>query len=411
MATNVPMPNIDPIEAQIHETFDRLVSCLNERRNELLTKYRKIQARPADRAKMEQELLKMKADTEQNISMDLLRDTQLEILAKLELKLEEVRAPLPDIRVKFVGDTIRLERAIAGVGEIIEEEEEKIIEEEVPVVPRYDRMRCVVAVGKEGKVPGGPSGVAIDENTGYIYVIGGTLSGRISVFSETGDFLNIFSHKGMTFPCGIALHRDNIYVTGTISHTMFHFKMKQQIRHVTTFGSGEGSSDQQLNGPRRVTVSTDGDVFVVDFFNHRIKILDQSLRFKRHVTHQSMKEPQDVKLTRDEMYVLCNTSPCVLVLSHAGKITRSLITRGKGMQLSHAFFFCLDAEQNLLISDYKTHEVKIFSKDGTYLHTVGQEGHERGMLYHPEGIALTKDMSLVIVSDNNNFGLQIFSCK
>ena len=234
MATNVPMPDIDPIEAQIHETFDRLVSGLNERRNELVTKYRKIQARPADRAKMEQELLKMIADTEQNISMDLLRETQLEILAKLELKLEEVRAPLPDIRVKFVGDTIHLERAIAGVGEIIEEE--------VPVVPRYDRMRCVVAVGKEGIAPGElyiPYGLAIDENTGYIYVVEN--SDRISVFSETGDFLNIFSHKGMTSPWGIALHRDNIYVTGKMSHTMFHFKMEQQIRHVATFGSGEGS--------------------------------------------------------------------------------------------------------------------------------------------------------------------------
>ena len=403
MATNVPMPNIDPIEAQIHETFDRLVSCLNERRNELLTKYRKIQARPADRAKMEQELLKMIADTEQNISMDLLRDTQLEILANLELKLEEVRAPLPDIRVKFLSDTIHLERAIAGVGEIIEE---------VPVVPRYDRMRCVVAVGKEGKAPGkllNPQGVAIDENTGYIYVVEGP--GRVSVFSETGKFLNTFSHKGMTSPCGIALHRDNIYVIGTLNHAVLHFKMEQQIRHVATFGSGKGSSDEQLDFPHGLTVSTDGDVFVVDFYNHRIKILDQSLRFKRHVSHQSMKAPRDVKLTRDEMYVLCNTSPCVLVLSHAGEMIRSLVTRGTGMQVGHAFFFCLDAKQNLLISDYRANDVKIFSKDGTHLHTVGQEGHEREMLERPNGIALTNDMSLVIVSNNNNFRLQIFSCK
>ena len=164
MATNVPMPNVDPIEAQIHETFDRLVSCLNERRNELVTRYREIQARPADRARMERELLALKADTEQRIRMNLLRETQLEILAKLEQKLEEVRAPLPDTRVKFLSDTIRLEREIAGVGEIIEEE--------VLVVPRYDRMRCIVAVGKEGKAPGelyDPYGVAIDENTGYIY--------------------------------------------------------------------------------------------------------------------------------------------------------------------------------------------------------------------------------------------------
>ena len=405
MATNVPMPNIDPIEVQIHETFDRLVSCLNERRNELVTKYREIQARPADRARMERELLALKAETEQHIRMNLLRETQLEILAKLEQKLEEVRAPLPDTRVKFLSDTIHLEREIAGVGEIIEEE--------VLVVPRYDRMRCVVAVVKKGRAPGelyDPRGVAIDENTGYIYVTE-WLGSRVSVFSETGDFVNTFSHQGMIAPLGIALYRDNIYMTDFLSNAVFHFKMEQQICHVATFGSGKGSSDEQLNTPRGLTVSTDGDVFVADCNNHRIKILDQSVRFKRHVTHQLMKNPRDVKLTRDDMYVLCGSSPCVLVLSHVGEMTRSLVTRGDGMQVSDADFFCLDAEQNVLISDYGAHDVKIFSKDGTYLHTIGQEGHERGMLYHPTGIALTKDMNLVIVSDIIIFGLRIFSCK
>ena len=193
MATNVPMPNIDPIEAQIHETFDRLVSFLNDRRNELVTIYREIQARPAHRARMERELLALKADTEQRIRMNLLRETQSKILAELEQKLEEVRAPLPDTRVKFLSDTIRLEREIAGVGEIIEEE--------VPVVPRYDRMRCLVAVGKKGRAPGelfSPRGIAIDENTGYIYVTE-FFGSRVSVFSETGDLLNTFSHQGMIF--------------------------------------------------------------------------------------------------------------------------------------------------------------------------------------------------------------------
>ena len=373
---------------------------------ELITKYREIQARPADRARMERELLKMKADTEQNIRMNLLRETQSKILAKLEQKLEEVRAPLPDTLVKFLSDTARLEKEIAGVGEIIEEE--------VPVVPRYDQMSCVVAVGKEGRAPGeliNPNGVAIDENTGYIYVTEGLGSYRVSVFSETGDFLSSFSHQDMTSPHGIALHRDNIYVTDCGNNAVFHFKMEQQIRHVATFGSVEGSSDEQLHHPHGLTVSTDGDVFVADYANHRIKILNESLRFKRHVTHQSMERPRDIKLSRDEMFVLCYSSLCVRVFSHAGEMTRSLVTKGGGMQVTEALFFCLDTEQNLLISDLGAHNVKIFSKDGILLHTIGQEGHGRGMFKSPTGIALTKSLNLVILSYNMKFGLQMFSCK
>ena len=215
----------------------------------------------------------------------------------------------------------------------------------------------------------------------------------------------------MLLPHGIALHRDNIYVTDIIRHAVFHFRMEQQIRHVATLGWGEGSSGEQLNNPQGLTVSTDGDVFVTDCDNHRVQILDPSLRFKRHVTHQSMKYPRDVELTRDEMYVLCQDSPCVLMFSHAGEMRRSLVTRGRGMQVSNAMFFFLDAQQNLFISDRGAHSVKIFSKDGICLHTVGQEGHGRGMLYHPTGVALTKDLNLVIVSHNDNFSLQIFSCK
>ena len=407
MASNVPMRDVDPIEARINVTFDWLVSCLNERRMDLITKYREFQARPADRATMERELLKMKADTGQNIRMNLLRETRLNILAELERKLEVVRAPLPDTLVKFLIDTARLEREIAGVGEIIEEE--------VLVVSRYDQMSCVVAVGKQGRALGelsSPSGVAVDGNTGSIYVAGGGFgSNRVSVFSETGDFLSSFSHQDMTSPHGIALHRDSIYVTDLYDHRVFHFKMEQQIRHVTTFGGVRGSSDEHLDVPHGLTVSTDGDVFIADFNNNRIKILDESLRFKRHVTHQSMKKPQDVKLSRDEMFVLCQSSPCVLVFSHAGEVTRSLVTRGDGMQVTDARFFCLYAEQNLLLSDFGAVNVKIFSKDGILLHTVGQAGHGRGMLYQPKGIALTKSLHLVIVSNNKNFGLQMFSCK
>ena len=55
--------------------------------------------------------------------------------------------------------------------------------------------------------------------------------------------------------------------------------------------------------------------------------------------------------------------------------------------------------------------MNIFSRDGTYLHTVGLRGIRRGMLDEPKGIALTRDLNLVIVSWNNKFRLQIFSCK
>ena len=54
-----------------------------------------------------------------------------------------------------------------------------MIEEEVPLVPRYDQMSCVAAVGKKGQALGEllyPFGVAVDENTRSIYVAEGLVS-------------------------------------------------------------------------------------------------------------------------------------------------------------------------------------------------------------------------------------------
>ena len=76
------------------------------------------------------------------------------------------------------------------------------------------------------------------------------------------------------------------------------------------------------------------------------------------------------------------------------------------MQVTGAWFFCLDAQKNLIISDRGTNSVKIFSPDGSLLHSIGgfQDGYV-GL----RGLALTKQLKLVVLSPNDTVSLQIFS--
>ena len=78
------------------------------------------------------------------------------------------------------------------------------------------------------------------------------------------------------------------------------------------------------------------------------------------------------------------------------------------MQVTYPFYFCLDAAENIIISD---HRIQIFTKEGNLIKTVGEEGQQPGMLYNPTGLALTKELNLVVVSNNNNFAFQIFSSQ
>ena len=403
MAVRFPEPihPVDPVELEINQLFDHLIVCLNQRRVALLTTYRdtraQIAARPIVRARKEEELIGLKTETEARLQMNELRETQERILAEIEQTLAEVRVPQPETRAVFRGICGHLEQVIAGVGEVVEEE--------VPVVPRYQEMRPIVAVGKKGQARGelwDPYGVAIDENTNLIYVAEGSGSCRISIFSETGEFINTFTHQDMRKPYGIAIHRDNLYVTDKEVHAVFQFKIEVDMRLVAKLGS-KGSGIGQFNSPLGLTVSTNGDVFVADHNNNRIQILDDSLHFQREITNQRMKCPHDVKLTPDEVYVLCGNS-YIYVLTYTGNMIRSFyIQPVYGLYI--ASFFCLDAEQNIIVGDWRTIIIKILTKEGTLLHNIQQPQDSRDL----RGIALTKNLKLVTVYYNAPNHLTIYS--
>ena len=78
------------------------------------------------------------------------------------------------------------------------------------------------------------------------------------------------------------------------------------------------------------------------------------------------------------------------------------------MDLLRTFFFCVDHLNNFVMSDYSSHSIRVFSPEGNLLHTIGKEGHQPGMLFCPDGVAVTPNRRLACVSWNRNFGLQIF---
>ena len=405
---NAPVPHFDPVEIEIHEKFNQMVYCLNQRREAVITAYRELKqeiaARPLARARKEEELIGLKDETENRLQMNELRESQEQILAVIEQKLAEVRAPQPVTRFVFRSQCVPLEQLIAELGEVLEEE--------VPLVSNYQTMRPVVAVGKEGKAPGKlycPQAVRIDSNN-RIFVAEGNIfqsHARISVFSERGEFLTCFKPQDMISPHGLAIHGDYLYVTDTELHAIFQFKMEPQFSLVTKRGN-KGSQIGEFNWPRNLTVSTNGDVYVADYHNDRVQILNSSLQHLRSLTEQLIQHPRDIELTADEVYVLCNVNPCLHVFSHAGERLRSLLSRGDQMQVNYPLFFCLDAAENIIINDW-FHRIKIFSKEGNLINTLGEDGHQPGMSYYPTGLAITKELKLVVVSLSENFRFQIFS--
>ena len=437
---NAPVSDVDPVWIEINEHFNKMIYCVNQRREAVLAMYhdltQEIASRPIDRARMELELIGLRDETENTIRMNQNLQFQQKRLTDIDLELAKIRTPHPDTRVVFRCQSVSLEKLISELGEVLEEEvitvpgyqETKPVvtvpdyQETKPVVtvPDYKAMRPVVAVGKRGTAPGElhyPCAVAIDCSN-RIFVTEGSPSqshgflnfhARISVFSERGDFLTCFSHQDMRFLWGIAIHRDNLYVTDVEVHFIFHFKIETDFPLVAKRGT-KGRIVGEFSYPRSLAVSNNGDVYVADDGNYRVQILNSSLLHPRTLTQQRIEHLEDIKLTADEVYVLCLDNPCVHVFSHAGERLRSLVSRGYQMQVTCPYFFCLDSAKNIIISDWESHRIKIFTKEGNLLTTIGERGHQAGMFKYPTGLAITKELNLIVVSWNSNFGLQIFSC-
>ena len=295
-----------------------------------------------------------------------------------------------------------VERSISRLGEIAE----------VSVYePHYATCHTrVVATGKKGDAPGElycPFGVAIHEETHQILVVN-SHNHRVELFSETGEFFHQLSVGQLSDPWGIATHGDSVYVSCWSDNTVSKFSLTELclVRRI----GGEGSDNGQFKYPRQLTTDPIGRVFIADWGNNRICIHDPDLNHLRNITHPSMSYPYDVKVSRDRLYVLClNNNPCLLVLTQEGDKLHSLITRGEGMDVSRPFFFCFDSLNNFVLSDDESHSIRVFSPEGNLLHTIGREGHKQGMFYRPGGVAVTPNGRLVCVSENKNYGLQIFN--
>ena len=407
MAARYPTPPqaADPLATQINTAIDGLIALLNLRRVQLLAQVRNAReekrAAEATRHGMETQLTTARTALLTHLKENPLQSMQERMVSEMEQKLTELRMNIPaETQFKLQCDTRDLEVSISRLGEI------------VPVVlPKYATFHLpTVATGKEGMAPGElkmPCAVAINEATKQIFVAN-FLSDRIEMFSETGEYLNQLSDGQLEGPWGIAIHGNSLYVSSSLSHSISKYSFTD-FSLVKRVGK-EGSNNGEFNCPRQLTTDPRGCVFIADSGNHRICVLDTELNHLRNITHQAMSRPYDVTVSHDRIYVLCpRNNPCMLVLSLEGDMLHSLISRGEGMDVLKPWFFCLDVNSNFVISDRGTHSIRIFSPAGDLLHSIGREGHQRGMFYDPRGIAIDANGRLVCVSNNKNFGLQIFS--
>ncbi|KAI6657869.1 Serine/threonine-protein kinase PknD [Oopsacas minuta] len=280
-----------------------------------------------------------------------------------------------------------------------------------PIIPDYKAKQLPIACGCKNdihkKVPGElncPRGIAVLNQTGDIY-IADYCNHRVQVFSSNGDYLFMFSEK-MNYPAGICISQNKVFVTQCNSHCINKYELEGKlIKSVGIKGDGE----VQFYHPGGLDVSDrNSNVYVCDYYNHRVQILTQELKFHSMLGINLFKYPCDVKFTRDRVSVLDYSDPCMFVFNSDHVLTNRLITRGVGKQTNKPLRFDIDIDYNIIMSDYYSHCVYVFNQVGEQIHKFGKEGQGIGEFYYPFGIALDNTGHIIVVCQKNTNCLQFF---
>ena len=317
-------------------------------------------------------------------------------MRELEANLETARDKM--IRVELEWD-VSLEGMLSRTGSI-----------RVREVPDYkEKGNPVMVAGKHRNNPSStpgefyyPNSIAIDSETNNIYVCDGG-NNRIQVVNESLEFLFTFSDK-MNSPYSICINLNRVYVTQYRTNSLTVYSTEG--KYIQSVGR-KGNKELEFNCPKGVAVSTVNNlIYICDYLNNCIQCLHLNLTFNSFIP--KVNDPRDIKLTPVVIIILTEGSPYIQFYDYSHQLIRKIITRGEGNQVINPVSFCLDREFNILITDYSTNSVLIFSNRGELLYKLEKSGEGRGVFIYPTGIATDRKGRVLVVSHNPEHCIQIF---
>ena len=249
-----------------------------------------------------------------------------------------------------------------------------------------------------------PCGIAFNSHGNMIV----RLYQQISVFDIRGQGIQTFGSCGdspeqMKVPAGIAIDdADNIYVSSGNKLQKFTGRV-ELIKCVGQRGSKEGEFDF----PRGVTLS-DNQVYVCDYYNHRIQVFDLDLNFIRSIGSRGkgvgeFDAPEDVKFdTAGNMYVAEAGNKRVQVIDSSGYFIQFFGQEGKGKLSRSSALHIVDKYVYVC-----GHCIVVYDTSGNFVTSFGRFGSKEGELCYPYSITSCAD-GFIYVCDCLNNRVQIF---
>ena len=213
-----------------------------------------------------------------------------------------------------------------------------------------------------------PFGVAVSDD-GHV-IVTECRGNYITVLDREGKnskkVKSFTSSRNIKFsnPCGVAITPDN-FILVTDNHKIQKLTMDGKL--IASVGQ-QGSKPLEFNIPIGITISpTSGHIYVADFGNHRIQVLNPDLTFSYSFGSKGSAEGQ----------------------------------------FSNPDFIAIDNQGLVYVSDSWNHRIQVFTSEGKYIFQFGTYGPDPGQLQLPTGLVINNNLLYVV--ERNNSRVSIFT--
>ena len=199
-------------------------------------------------------------------------------------------------------------------------------------------------------------------------------------------------------PWGVTVNNSNeIFVSDLYNNRILVFTEKGQF--IRSFGQ------DLVNGPKGISIDNEGRIFVVNSGNNIVLLFNSNGEYIKTLNSDGLlMQPRGICLGSQGNLVVCDSgNKCVRFISGEGNNFKTI---GKGWLRMP--YDCLCYEDKIFVSDHDAHLVKVYSKEGRFLHHFGRYGFGDGELNHPTGLAVDKTGHLLICSADSH-RVQVFT--
>ena len=238
-----------------------------------------------------------------------------------------------------------------------------------------------------------PQQIAIDDSTQNIFIADHNVH-RIQVFDGEGNHL--YQIPTASFPVGITLSDEYIFVSGDKELVRMEKSNRRSIILVET--------DNLVWG---IDTNSNTDIYGCEFIKRSIAVFDKDLNFQKRIKLRTTQVSSDtlafsIKLYEDKMYVMLSSyfsaPPFYLqIFDLEGELVKCLI---KENEIGSSEFFSIDRLGNFIVADWKGKQIKIFSKEGTVLHTITSAMLSGNQEFDcPSAVAIDKQNRIIVAQN------------